>query len=102
MTETDRNACGTCRSLAADGKPIEHEECAARAQIIQAPDHPDFEDLPETLEDRAALPARFHTPRFDDLGRPNMWLCAVCWDEWTVTQWPCATASKYGTQVFTR
>lgn len=101
-TVADKNACGTCRKLAADGEPVEHEECAARAQLIQAPDHPDFEELPDTLTERAALPARFHVPVFSDAGCPAMWICAVCWDGWSVTQWPCATASKYGAQVFTR
>jgi hypothetical protein len=99
----DKNACGTCRTLTADGKPVEHEECAARAQLIEAPDAPDFEDLAElTLEQKAALPARFHVPRFVDSATPQMWLCAVCWDEGGASQWPCATASEKGAEVFTR
>ena len=99
----DKNACGTCRANVADGKPVEHEECAARAQLIEAPDAPGYEDLTElTLEQKAALPARFHVPVFDDLGRPKAWLCAVCWDEGIVSGWPCATASEKGTEVFTR
>lgn len=102
-TVADKNACGTCRSLAADGKPVEHDGCAARAQLIEPPDMPGYEELIEmTLEERAALPARFHLPRFDDLGSPNAWLCTVCWDESTVTYWPCASAQKHGAQVFTR
>lgn len=102
-THADKNACGTCRSLVADGKPVEHEECAARAQLIEAPDVPDWEALTElTMEQKAALPARFHTPVFDDLGQPNLWLCAVCWDEGVVTKWPCTTAYKKGAEVFTR
>lgn len=100
--EVDKSACGTCRSLIADGKPVEHEGCAARAQLIQAPDHPDLEDLPGTLEERAALPARFHIPVFDDLVSPKAWHCAVCWDEWSITLWPCPTAYAQGTAVFTR
>lgn len=97
------NACGTCRALTDDGQPLMHEECAARAQLIEAPDMPGYEDLTEmTMEEKAALPARFHTPRFDDLGSPNMWLCSVCWGDCIVTQWPCATASARGAEVFTR
>ena len=99
----DKNACGTCRANVADGKPVEHEECAARAQLTEAPDAPGYEDLTElTLEQKAALPARFHVPVFDDLGRPNLWLCAVCWDEGIATQWPCPTACEKGTEVFSR
>ncbi|WP_329521226.1 hypothetical protein [Spirillospora sp. NBC_01491] len=106
MTESRfaaKNACGTCRSRTADGKPVEHEECAARAQIVEAPDAPGYEDLAEmTLEHKAALPARFHVPVFEALGSPQMWLCAVCWDEGTTSRWPCATASEKGAEVFTR
>lgn len=99
----DKRACGTCRRLTADGKPVEHEECAGRAQLIEAPDAPGYEVLTEmTMEEKAALPARFHIPVFDDLGRPKAWLCAVCWEEGVATRWPCATAQKHGTEVFTR
>ncbi|MCP3017270.1 hypothetical protein NGM33_28465 [Nocardiopsis dassonvillei] len=73
------------------------------ARIVGAPDHPSYEDLVElTLDQRAALPARFHTPWFDADGQPNSWLCAVCWDEGTVTQWPCKTAQENGREVFDR
>lgn len=99
----DKNACGTCRRRVADGQPVEHEECAARAQLIEAPDAPSYEDLTEmTMEQKAALPARFHTPRFDDCLSPKAWLCAVCWDEGIVSGWPCATASEKGAEVFSR
>ena len=102
MKIADKNACGTCRFLTSIGDPVEHEECAARAQLIEPPDMPGYDELPETMEQRAALPARFHLPRFDDLVRPNMWLCTVCWEDGLSTQWPCATALKHGTEVFTR
>lgn len=101
-TSADPSACGTCRSLAEAGKPVEHEGCAQRATLLQAPDHPHYEILAGfSLEENAKLPARFHVPVFDDSGKPNSWLCAVCWEEGVVTGWPCATATKYGTQVFT-
>ncbi|MFH9574282.1 hypothetical protein ACH4MG_27540 [Streptomyces sp. NPDC017454] len=101
-THADPSACGTCRGLAEDGKPVEHEGCAQRATLLQAPDHPDYEILAGfSLEENAKLPARFHVPVFDDCGKPNLWLCAVCWEEGQVVGWPCATATKYGTQVFT-
>jgi hypothetical protein len=100
-TSADPSACGTCRSNAEAGKPVEHEGCAQRATLLQAPDHPYYEILAGfSLEENAKLPARFHIPVFDDCGKPNAWLCAVCQDEGVVTLWPCATATKYGTQVF--
>lgn len=101
-THADPSACGTCRSLAADGKPVEHDECQQRAALLHAPDHPHYELLAGfSLEENEQLPPRFHVPVFDDLGQPNLWHCAVCWEEGTVVQWPCATAQKHGAQVFT-
>ncbi|MFF9175916.1 hypothetical protein [Streptomyces sp. NPDC014793] len=98
----DPSACGTCRNLAAAGKAVEHDECQQRATLLHAPDHPHYEILAGfSLEENEKLPARFHIPVFDDLGQPNLWHCAVCWEEGTVVQWPCATAQKYGAQVFT-
>jgi cell division protein FtsB len=101
-TAADPSACGTCRSNVAAGEPVEHDECAQRATLLHAPDHPYYEILAGfSLEENAKLPARFHVPVFDDCGVPNSWLCAVCQEEGVVTGWPCATATKYGTQVFT-
>jgi hypothetical protein len=88
---------------ATDTAKDDAEESAARARLIEPPDMPDYEALTElTLEQKAELPARFHLPTFDDVGSPKLWLCAVCWDEGTLTQWPCATASERGAEVFTR
>lgn len=50
-------------------------------------------------EVRRTLPPRFHRPEFDGLGRPQMWLCAVCWGDGTTTQWPCHVAAAHGVQV---
>lgn len=101
-TTADPSACGTCRGNAAAAEPVEHDECQQRATLLHAPDHPYYEILAGfSLEENAKLPARFHVPVFDDLGKPNSWLCAVCWAEGEVTGWPCATATKHGTQVFT-
>lgn len=98
----DPGACGTCRTLAADGKQVKHDECQQRATLLQAPDHPYYELLAGfSLEENEQLPPRFHVPVFDDCGVPNSWLCAVCQEEGQVVGWPCATAQKYGTQVFT-
>jgi hypothetical protein len=84
------------------GEAVVHEECAARAALLQAPDYPDYEDLLDLTDDeRRALPARFHTPHFDSVGTPNAWLCRVCWGDGWVTQWPCKAAQENGTQVFT-
>lgn len=98
----DPSACGTCRRLAAAGKPLDHEQCTACARLLPAPDQPCYETLLDlTDEQRRALPARFHTPHFDDLGKPTMWLCRVCWGDGWVTQWPCKAAFQHGTEVFT-
>ncbi|MER6191815.1 hypothetical protein [Streptomyces cyaneofuscatus] len=97
----DSKACGTCKALARDGKPIEHEQCAARAVLLLPPDQPVYEDLVDlTDEQRKALPARFHTPVFDGLGQPNAWLCQVCWGDGWVSQWPCGPAQEKGATVF--
>jgi hypothetical protein len=71
-----------------------------RAILLEAPDAPSYEELPETLEERQKLPARFHTPHWTETGRPQLWVCAVCWDESSVTQWPCKAASEHGGEVF--
>ena len=34
----DSKACGTCKSLVQNGKPVEHEQCAARAVLLLPPD----------------------------------------------------------------
>lgn len=101
--QLDPKACGTCRRHADNGRPVEHEECAARAQLIPAPDAPDYEALNElTDEQRQALPARFHIPMFDGDGVPNAWLCAVCWGDGWVTRWPCIPAIQHGRTVFAK
>lgn len=73
-----------------------------RAILLEAPDMPGYDELPETLEEREKLPARFHVPCWDGNGKPNLWICAVCWDEGTVSQWPCKVASEQGGEVFAR
>ncbi|MFD4921202.1 hypothetical protein ACFWNE_07760 [Streptomyces goshikiensis] len=98
----DPSACGTCRALVTAGKPVEDDECAQRAMLIQPPDMPCWEILIEmTEQEKKDLPARFHLPVFESLGKPNAWLCAVCWGDGWSSCWPCATATKHGTQVFT-
>ncbi|MEU8839998.1 hypothetical protein AB0D97_12825 [Streptomyces roseus] len=98
----DPSACGTCRAAVKDGKPVEDDECAQRAMLIQPPDMPCWEVLTEmTGQEKADLPARFHLPVFESCGKPNAWLCAVCWGDGWSTAWPCATAVKHGTKVFT-
>lgn len=73
-----------------------------RAILLDAPDHPWVEELPETLEERRQLPARFHIPMWLDTCEPKSWICAVCWDEGTATSWPCETAATNGGEVFAR
>jgi hypothetical protein len=73
-----------------------------KAILLQAPDHPAFDELPDTLEERQKLPARFHTPHWYDLITPPAWICAVCWDEGSTCQWPCKVAAEHGGEVFAR
>jgi hypothetical protein len=98
----DPAACGTCRRLATAGKTPEHPQCAHRATLLPAPDAPCWEALLDIPEDqRAALPARFHTPVWEGNATPNAWLCAVCWGDGWVTGWPCEAAVRGGAEVFT-
>lgn len=100
--QADPSACGTCRGLVAEGKQVEHDECAQRAILLPAPDTPGYELLTGlTEEELAALPPRFHVPAYMESSTPQMWVCAVCWGDGWVTQWPCKTAVKHGLRVFT-
>jgi hypothetical protein len=98
----DPAACGTCWRLALAGQPTEHPACARRAVLLPAPDAPDYEDLADlTDEQKAALPARFHTPVWEGNAVPHSWVCAVCWGDGWVTRWPCKPAIENGDEVFT-
>lgn len=52
-----------------------------------------------SVPQRLALPAAFHRPVWDDLGRPHLWHCAVCWGDGWTTQWPCEVARRDGGPV---
>ena len=52
-----------------------------------------------SVPQRLALPAAFHRPVWDDLGRPRSWLCAVCYGDGWVTPWPCSVAGSDGGAV---
>ncbi|MEV6833532.1 hypothetical protein AB0N17_03210 [Streptomyces sp. NPDC051133] len=100
--QADPSACGTCRGRVAAGGQVEHEECAQRATLLQAPDHPYYELITGMSEEEVwALPARFHVPVFLDSCTPKAWVCAVCWGDGWNTQWPCKTAQDHGAAVFT-
>lgn len=100
--QADPSACGTCKDRVAAGGQVEHDECAQRATLLPAPDAPGYELITGMTEDDVrALPARFHTPVFSELSTPNAWVCAVCWGDGWSTAWPCPTAVKNGTAVFT-
>ena len=73
-----------------------------KAILLQAPDHPSYDVLPETIEERRKLPARFHIPVWDGDGQPNAWLCAVCGEDGVVYSWPCEVAMEHGGEVFAR
>jgi hypothetical protein len=60
---------------------------------------PGYDELPDGLEARAALPARFHIPVWDGTSSHPSFLCAVCWDDGECTSWPCATAAAHGGEV---
>lgn len=70
------------------------------AVLIPPPDMPGYDELPDGLEARAALPARFHIPVWEDTSDRAAFLCAVCYDEGESSLWPCATAARNGDQVF--
>lgn len=72
------------------------------AILLEAPDHPCFDELPETIEKRRALPARFHTPYWMGDCKPPGWICNVCWEEGVTYGWPCEVAMKHGGEVFAR
>lgn len=95
-------ACGTCKQRRIVNKPALHDECLHRAVLARAPGMPIHEDLLDlTYTQRRNLPARFHIPVWDGLGKPNAWLCAVCWDDEGVThRWPCERAMACGGEVF--
>lgn len=52
-----------------------------------------------TYEERQALPAAYHKPHFDGLGRPHSWICSVCWDDGVQTSWPCGPATSGGVEL---
>jgi hypothetical protein len=100
--QADPSACGTCKTAVEAGGQVKHDECAQRATLLQAPDHPHYELITGMTEEEVwALPARFHVPVFIDSCTPKAWVCAVCWGDGWNTQWPCKTAYEHGTQVFT-
>lgn len=100
--QADPSACGTCRDRVAAGGQVKHDECAQRATLLPAPDAPSWELITGmTEEELRALPARFHIPVFMESSSPKLWVCAVCWGEDWVAQWPCKTAVEQGLRVFT-
>ena len=100
--QADPSACGTCRGNVAAGGQVVHDECAQRAVLLPAPDAPGYELITGMSEEQVrALPARFHIPVFMESSTPRMWVCAVCWGDGWVAQWPCKTAVDQGLRVFT-
>lgn len=50
-----------------------------------------YEELADmTMEEKNALPGRYHRPVFSGLQKPTAWICAVCWTEGVSSGWPCA------------
>jgi hypothetical protein len=52
-----------------------------------------------TEEERVALPAEYHQPVWMDLTTPATWICAQCWGEGWMSDWPCKVAAKDGKAV---
>jgi hypothetical protein len=72
------------------------------AILLHAPDHPSYDVLPDTIEERRKLPARFHTPHWMGDCTPTAWVCNVCWTEGVTYGWPCEVAAEHGGEVFAR
>lgn len=71
-----------------------------RPFITLPADQPDFEMLTElTMEEKTALPTRFHTPAWSS-STPGAFICRVCWVEGEMTSWPCAGAMRNGWDLF--
>jgi hypothetical protein len=59
----------------------------------------EIDPLELSEDERQALPARYHTPHFDGLGKPHSWICQVCWGDGWQTSWPCQPAIDGGVEV---
>lgn len=73
-----------------------------RPFITLPADQPCYEELTElTMDEKAALPTRFHSPVFSD-GQPPLFICRVCWDgeDCQITVWPCPSALRQGWNLF--
>jgi hypothetical protein len=71
-----------------------------RPFITLPSDQPTYEALTDlTMEQKAALPARFHTPVWSD-STPGAFICSVCWVEGETVSWPCLPALSRGWDVF--
>lgn len=55
------------------------------------------EELSE--QQRQDLPAPYHRPYFDGLGRPASWVCEACWGDGWSTAWPCPAALSEGVEL---
>jgi hypothetical protein len=71
-----------------------------RPFITIPPDQPDYETLTGlTMEQKAELPGRFHTPIWSN-STPGAFICRVCWTEGEMTSWPCKAALNAGWSLF--
>jgi hypothetical protein len=71
-----------------------------RPFITLPSDQPSYETLTDlTMEQKSALPARFHTPVWTD-STPGAFICTVCWVEGEMVSWPCPPALRRGWDVF--
>lgn len=63
-------------------------------------DQPDYETLIDlTMEEKTALPTRFHTPVWSN-STPGAFICRVCWTEGEMVSWPCKGAMHEGWMLF--
>ncbi len=71
-----------------------------RPFITLPADQPSYETLTDlTMEQKAALPARFHIPVWTD-SIPGAFICTVCWVEGEMVSWPCRSALSRGWDLF--
>lgn len=94
---------GVAASDACPTGPNRCPHCAAGrpASPADAGDPRDLSVSAADLDDaqRFALPPTYHRPEFCDTIRPPGWFCAVCWDGYEISSWPCTVAVAHGTYL---
>lgn len=75
----------------------------AKARIEPAHGAPRYDQLARmTRDEKATLPAGYHTPIVVEVGERTEFACAVCWGVGEVAAWPCEKARRQPREVFQR